>query len=443
MSCVLRRRRWTSKWSRKSVTELIHLETMDFPARSSANCTPPDSERQREQGCLEQVNESCVVALGSSSNTFVDASTGNEGHGPGKLSVRVDGTKIAQIVNHWSSKASFKDCVSRSAEVLFPIKFQSMEQKINFFALQALCNFGRGYAKAIEQISQRSFDETQIFGFISMHISSGVKWDARFMRDIDLATLADNFGLPLETEEQAFSGVYVSKPSIFKDYFLLIQSVLRKVADDLVATGHHDFASFLLSAFEREKASTHGILKKLVDRVVDLSSVFHDEHELRQTTTDQKDTGTPFGDKVKFYTNAQRLVRSVILNVNGPWSDEATFMEEMNCFSGLADSTLIGVLRRLGIIQVQDPRIIDVIQNEEEISGKNPEILMRCAAVVAIDEIVLSLKRERSIVCSAWQIDMLLRDLLSDYKEELVPQVAVDENKTPVILHKSRNSIFF
>lgn len=323
-----------------------------------------------------------------------------------------------------------------------PVKFQSMEQKINFFALQALCNFGRGYANAMEQISQRPFDEIQAFGFISMHISSSVKWDARFMRDIDLATLADNFGLPLETEEQAFSGVYVSKPSIFKDYFLLVQSVLKKVADDLVATGHRDFASFLLSAFEHEKASTHGILEKLVDRVVGLSSVFHDEHELCQTNTDQEDTGMSFADKVKFYTNAQRLVRSVILNVNGPWSDEATFMEEMNCFSGLADSNLICVLRRLGIIQVQDPRMIDVIQNEEEISGKNPEILMRCAAVVAVDDIVLSLKRDRSIGCSAWQIDMFLRDLLSDYKAELVPRIAVDE-KTPVILHKSRNSIFF
>ena len=103
--------------------------------RSSANCTPPDSERQREQGFLEQVNQSCVVALGSSSNTFVDANKGNVSHAPRKLSVRVDGEKIAQIVNHWSSKASFKDCVSRSAEVLLPVKFQSMEQKINFFAL--------------------------------------------------------------------------------------------------------------------------------------------------------------------------------------------------------------------------------------------------------------------------------------------------------------------
>jgi hypothetical protein len=250
-------------------------------------------------------------------------------------------------------------------DTVFPLKFKSTDHEINFTALIDLLNFGSGFRYKLKEHCGRGAYETICYGVMAMVISD-ITFDAQFLCSIKLPDAASYFGFPLTEKDSEEPG----------ELYLLAQHLTRAMNEAglaLAQLGYPDFAHFIRdsiqpAADERPKAVP------LIDRLVKVFPPFND-------------TAVYKGQHVFIIKKAQLLAADLHrrFKIVEPKYFDFSDIDEVTVFS---DNVLPAVLRKLGILEVVDNELVQVIANRQALPSGEKEVELRLCAVYACKKIV-------------------------------------------------------
>eukprot|EP01027_Heterolobosea_sp_BB2_P010412 GEZU01015282.1.p1 GENE.GEZU01015282.1~~GEZU01015282.1.p1 ORF type:complete len:162 (-),score=33.54 GEZU01015282.1:5-436(-) len=80
-----------------------------------------------------------------------------------------------------------------------PLRFNSPEHKINFYALLDLINFGSGFRHECHKYCGQGAYQTILYGLMNMVIS-GAKLDTNFMNSLTLTDIAAHFNIKMDAD---------------------------------------------------------------------------------------------------------------------------------------------------------------------------------------------------------------------------------------------------
>ncbi|KAJ3220248.1 hypothetical protein HDU67_003263 [Dinochytrium kinnereticum] len=129
--------------------------------------------------------------------------------------------------------------LSKTEAAAMPLKFDSIEQELNFLGLLFLLNFGSGWRLELHQAVDRGAFDTIRFGLMSMHIS-GQNMTSTFLRDIRGPDVAGFFDLPYiqEVAHPTLKGVTMSQPHPLRPFIDMLTSVMSETGRGLLERGY-------------------------------------------------------------------------------------------------------------------------------------------------------------------------------------------------------------
>jgi len=152
-----------------------------------------------------------------------------------------------------------------------PLKFEDEREEVNFFALKALLDFGRGYEDVLVAEGNRAIDETLPFGLMHMHIC-GESLDAEHLTNMNHFAITQHFSLKGVTfEEEVMPGMYKDTPGPLMPLAALYVKVLTETGQKLVELGKESLGSYLM-----EKLTAGTTAAQLVEDLAETFPAFKD-----------------------------------------------------------------------------------------------------------------------------------------------------------------------
>jgi hypothetical protein len=171
-------------------------------------------------------------------------------------------------------------------DVRLPLRFESVEEEVNFIALANLVRFGSGFAPAM--LAEGSGAEWRgtlalaQFGAIGLHLS-GRRLDARRMQGLSAHDVASVFGLPSTCDVPTeVPGCYRQEKSRLWPLAQRIAAALNETGKALVAAGAKDFAAFLRQTIA-EESGREGTAERVAATLAFKLPAFSDQHVQRVT----------------------------------------------------------------------------------------------------------------------------------------------------------------
>ncbi|KAI8967336.1 hypothetical protein BDF20DRAFT_900516 [Mycotypha africana] len=253
-----------------------------------------------------------------------------------------------------------------------PLKFETIEDEINFVALIDLLNFGSGYRIPLHELAGRGAFDTIRFGCMSFHIG-GKPMTAEALKNMTIFEVAEAFQIPIDTEvrHEKLDFVTVTEPTPLKPFAAGLTAVLNTTGDFLLNNNYKDLASFIMEHVKKHPQNAVSLVGHLTKALPGL-------HDCYQFSANES--------PVYLFKKAQIIVYHLWFTFKEQVPDLFDFkdIDELTVFS---DNVIPTMLIHLGVITNVPEAWQDDIDKNKDLSVKAATTL-RAAAVVACEEIV-------------------------------------------------------
>mmetsp|Transcript_19191 Transcript_19191/g.61437 ORF Transcript_19191/g.61437 Transcript_19191/m.61437 type:complete len:328 (-) Transcript_19191:692-1675(-) len=236
-----------------------------------------------------------------------------------------------------------------------PLQFASEAEEINFLALRALLDFGRGHAAVLQDTNQRSLDDVVLFGLMHMHIS-GKKLNAQWMVDANAFGITQHFDLKgVTAEKEVMGGVFQTVDGPLMPYVKQVLEVLHQTGQRLQIVSFDSLGDYVLDRLTSSAPS-------LPQLVADLAARFP---AFRDVALDASQDGSKFA----LHRKAVLLARS--LSEAFAARDSCSFKAALIGLDQLPpaiDSALVSALIRANLMAIQpDECRLNVTADEDTV----------------------------------------------------------------------------
>lgn len=317
---------------------------------------------------LEELHEACIEA----SNQYKDHVTMDE------AAAMTWGQELAATAGQTDEVKS-----AASRHLAFPIRFNTLEEEVNFLSIYHLLMMGSGWDKDLGKAGQRGAAEAAQFAVIGMHIG-GQTIDRTFMKAFSPFHVQNYFGITshVDTPVPELPGVTMSKPGPLHPLVVAIQKVVLEAGEALEQEGSPNLGAHVLGLLDEAKAK---------GRPPSASSFIE---ELSTSIPGFADQALCEGRQVQFSRKAQALAGALYLRFKekDPARFAFTDADQLTVDSGPITPA---VLRSKGIL-VYSHELSTIIDSGEELPSGPYERALRAASVVAADRVVQAASRSFS-----------------------------------------------
>lgn len=150
------------------------------------------------------------------------------------------------------------------AQMTFPLKFESQHQKLNFFSILHLLNFGSGYRVILKEANGSGAFDNIIKLLFSAHLS-GEPLNAAWMRSINAEKISEMMRLLMIKEVPVENNPILKeiKPSAAATLVHKIVAALHNTGTTLQQLGKYDFLIDYIHANVKESADIDALLENL------------------------------------------------------------------------------------------------------------------------------------------------------------------------------------
>ncbi|ORX82644.1 hypothetical protein BCR32DRAFT_267504 [Anaeromyces robustus] len=296
--------------------------------------------------------------------------------------IKISNEHIDQFIEEMKTNdfESFGKYYDTNNPLKVPLKFDTLEEELNFVALNSLLAFGSGWRDELHEACNRGAANTIKFGIISMHISKMAYGTINHMAGLTITDISSIFQIPLlgeEKQNENMPGVTVSTQHCLREFAEKIQYSFHKTAQDLKKNGYRSLAQFIMFLINSTKNEVNRA-EVILKGIVNVLSVFQDSAIIN-------------GKEVFIFKKAQLLVYTLhkafhkkypLFNIKG--------IENLTIF---ADNVIPTVLIKLGVL-VPSSQVFKAIENKENMAKSNMDVKLRAASIVACERIVKKLKSQ-------------------------------------------------
>ncbi|KAK9808949.1 hypothetical protein WJX72_006902 [[Myrmecia] bisecta] len=279
-----------------------------------------------------------------------------------------------EAVQRYASSLNVSQVQEAGVPTRLPVRFESVQQEVNFLATMHLLDFGSGYDPQLLQTMRRDARETLQFGVLGMHISDK-KIDAQFMKEFSNFAVANYFGIQSHIDQQVQPGITMSRPGPLLQLTQQIRQALNSTGAALEDAGSADLGSLIMSSLESRRASGQApSASSLVEYLTTAIPVFADEANWR-------------GQQVVFQRKAQLLAFALYQRFAPELPDLFGFVdaEQLTADSG---NVVPAALHRLGILKYSNELEQAIAAQQPLTPGSDQEVALRAAAINAVAQIV-------------------------------------------------------
>lgn len=149
--------------------------------------------------------------------------------------------------------------------MMFPLRFESVEQEVNILSLIDLLNTGHGYRKELHEDADRGAFETIVFGIMSFHITSSAS-TAQDLIDMSGWQVGEHFGIKMQKDHPSeIPGVTMSRPSVASKLAGQLQQVLNETGRILKEKKFQTLGAFVMDAALKAQGSAEVFSRILID----------------------------------------------------------------------------------------------------------------------------------------------------------------------------------
>ncbi|KAI8364973.1 hypothetical protein BD560DRAFT_436639 [Blakeslea trispora] len=259
-----------------------------------------------------------------------------------------------------------------------PLRFNTLEEEINFITFIDLLNFGSGFRVPLHQLVDRGAFDAIRFGAMSFHIS-GKSMNAKTLQNMSIFEVAEIFQLPIDREvrHETLDFVTLTEPTALKPFAAGLTTVLNTTGDYLVAHQHQDLADFILHHVKQHPQQAAYLVSQLVQAFPGLQDSYQFPHA---------------SEPVYLYKKAQIIVYHLwfTFRTQAPEHFDFKDIDQLTVFS---DNVIPTMLIELGVITNVPESWQRAIQANEDLSVEAATTL-RAAGVVACEAIVKRSKEQ-------------------------------------------------
>lgn len=151
-----------------------------------------------------------------------------------------------------------------SVQMTFPLKFDSQHQKLNFFSILHLLNFGSGYRVILKASNGSGAFDNIVKLLISAHVSGG-NLNAAWMRNINANTVSEMMRISMIVEVPVENNPILKemKPSPAAPVIHKITGALNSTGKALESLGKYNFLIDFIQASIKESDDVDQCLDKI------------------------------------------------------------------------------------------------------------------------------------------------------------------------------------
>ncbi|KAG0309831.1 hypothetical protein BGZ98_005371 [Dissophora globulifera] len=177
--------------------------------------------------------------------------------------IKIDREAITRFLTELNQESWSKHSVSNGMS--FPLRFESLEQEVNFLSLIDLLNTGHGFRKELHEDSDRGAFETIVFGVMSFHISNTLT-TAEGLSHLTAWEIGGHFGIEMQKDMPSeLEHVTLSKPSVASKLAGQIQGVLNETGRILKQKGFVNLGAFVIDAAKKAQGSAETFSEILIN----------------------------------------------------------------------------------------------------------------------------------------------------------------------------------
>ncbi|KAJ3109269.1 hypothetical protein HDU97_007763 [Phlyctochytrium planicorne] len=297
--------------------------------------------------------------------------------------ITIDDEKIEAFLQNLD--VALYNKLSQTEAAAMPLKFDSVQQEVNFLSLFFLMNFGSGWRVELHECADRGAFDTIRFGLMSMHISAE-NMNSSFLRDVQAHQVASYFDLPYtrDVAHPTMPGVTLSEAHPIRPFIQKLTQVMNETGKSLLEKGY----SAGLGAFVLDVTKPGPDGPKSAQEVV---------RALVAAIPGFRDFGKVRGRDVYILKKAQLLVMELARRFGPKDPTRFAFKDIENLTVG-ADNVIPCVLIQLNILK-PSPALFKMIQDQVDFGSSDVEAgldwILRGAAIEASDRIVLAARVAR------------------------------------------------
>ncbi|RCI02226.1 hypothetical protein CU098_012036, partial [Rhizopus stolonifer] len=257
-----------------------------------------------------------------------------------------------------------------------PLRFEKVEDEINFVTFIDLLNFGSGYRVPLHELAGRGAFDTIRFGAMSFHIG-GKPMDAETFKNISIFEVSEIFQLPIDREvrHETLDFVTMTEPTALKPFAAGLTTVLNTTGDYLKAHNYKDLADFIMNHVKKQPQNA----SYLVEQFIQAFPGLHDSYQFPNIS-----------EPVYLYKKAQIIVYHLWFTFREQLPQYFDF-KDIDTLTVFSDNVIPTMLIHLGVITDVPEQWQQDINNNKDLSVQIATTL-RAAGVVACEEIVKASK---------------------------------------------------
>ncbi|KAI7904860.1 uncharacterized protein BX663DRAFT_503823 [Cokeromyces recurvatus] len=256
--------------------------------------------------------------------------------------------------------------------IKMPLRFETVEDELNFITLIDLLNFGSGYRVPLHELTGRGAFDTIRFGAMYFHIG-GKPMTAETFKNTTIFDVAEMFQIPIDREvrHEKLDFVTMTEPTPLKPFAAGLTTVLNTTGEYLLANNYKDLAHFILTHVKENPQNAVSLVEHFVRAFPGLADCYQFSEES--------------DDLVYIYKKAQIIVYHLWFTFKEQLPELFDF-KDIDTLTIFSDNVIPTMLAHLGIIEMPETWQQDIV-NHLELDVQTATTL-RAAAIVACDEIV-------------------------------------------------------
>eukprot|EP01080_Neovahlkampfia_damariscottae_P011843 gene11843-5173_t len=282
--------------------------------------------------------------------------------------------------------------IQNSSGTNVPIKFETIEEEINFHCIKAVLSFGSGYRNLLHKHLGRGANETITYGLLGM-ILSDKRLDAYDISQITSMDIEKDFSISHQVEGNHPNNQFIKiqKDSELKGFSDKIKFVLNDCGRVLRSLDCKNFGDFVLKTLKKNDTAEY-LIEELIKNFV----AFNDVSKWKN------------GKEIFFLKKAQLVIGELYYNLKD--KNKLFQFPDIDKLTLFADNVIPCVLIKEGILQISET-LKSKIENKKEIFEE--DIDLRSGSIIAGQKIIkLSNKKINSV-----ELDFYLWGILGKEKE--------------------------
>ncbi|KAI8866686.1 hypothetical protein GQ42DRAFT_165334 [Ramicandelaber brevisporus] len=296
--------------------------------------------------------------------------------------------------------------------VVFPLKFDSLEQEVGLVGIVDLLNFGSGFRKPLHDFCDRGAAQTILYGAMSMHISQ-TDLSAKGLQELKSGDVSKLFGISLlgpEVPHPSIAGVTIAQPNGLKPLVDMITQTLNETGHILEINGYRSLGHYLLETAKESTDSNESILASKPSAAAFVE-------QLVRTFPAFRDMETVDGKSVYLFKKAQLLASDLKYR----FPDHFQFEDDKR-LTVYSDNVLPAVLAALGVLDLP-AELTEKIQVKQEPVTLEECARLRAAAIEGSERIVKAARARGINEVNTTSLDHYLWHIGKDKELRKIPRL--------------------